>query len=134
MPEQDKKYRIILVDDDRFLLDMYSNKFSKAGHEPEVFFNGSDLLERLRDNSAPKPDIVVLDIVMPEVNGLQVIETMRKENLAPDSIVIMLTNQASDIDIEKAKKWKVHGYIVKATSIPSEVVDTVLEIAESNGK
>jgi CheY-like chemotaxis protein len=134
MPDQDKKYKIILVDDDRFLLDMYVNKFSSAGHDSEVFFSGGELIDRLKDNSLPKPDVIVLDIVMPGVDGLQVIETIHKENLAPGSIIVMLTNQTGDVDIERAKKWGVHGYIVKATSIPSEVVDMVLKIAKDNGK
>ena len=63
---------------------------------------------------------------MPGMDGLELLKIIKQENLAPDSVIIMLTNQADDF--EKAKALGVDGYIIKATTIPSEVVDQVLTI------
>ncbi len=134
MENGDKKYHILMVDDDRFLLDMYVNKFNKAGHKTETFFSGNEFLDRLKDHSLPKPDIILLDIVMPAIDGLDILEKIKNENLAPDSLIVMLTNQSEGDKVEKAKSLGVNGYVVKATSIPSEVVDMVIKIAEENGK
>ncbi len=121
-------YRIYLVDDDRFLLDMYAVKFRAQGHEVTAFPGGKEALEALRDK--PAPDAVLLDVVMPEIDGFQVLETVRKENLAPTAKFIVLSNQGQDSDIEKAKSFNVSGYIIKASAIPSEVYTETISIIE----
>lgn len=123
-------YRIYLVDDDRFLLDMYAVKFKAAGHEVIAFQSGAVLLEALRKD--PAPDALLLDVVMPEIDGFGVLETIRKENLgSPTMKVIMLTNQGQPADIEKATALKVDGYIIKASAIPSEVFSETIRIIEA---
>jgi len=121
-------YRIYLVDDDRFLLDMYAVKFKAAGHTVTAFQSGSAALDALRKE--PAPDALLLDIVMPEIDGFGVLETIRKENLAPNTKVIVLSNQGQESDIERATKLGVAGYIIKASAIPSEVFSETMRIIE----
>lgn len=121
-------YRIYLTDDDRFLLDMYAVKFKAAGHDVTAFSGGNELLAALR--TGPAPDAILLDVVMPEIDGFEALETIRKENLATTSKLIMLTNQGQDSDIEKAKALHVDGYIIKASAIPSEVFAETIAIIE----
>lgn len=121
-------YRIYLVDDDRFLLDMYAVKFKAAGHEVTAFQSGTAALEGLR--KGPAPDAILLDVVMPEVDGFGVLETIRKENLGGSMKIIMLTNQGQPADIERATQFKVDGYIIKASAIPSEVYSETIRIIE----
>jgi CheY-like chemotaxis protein len=121
-------YSVLLVDDDKFLLDMYSLKFSKSGFEVSTASSSTDALRKLREGF--KPDIILLDIVMPVMDGLELLEHIRKEKLSADSVVIMLTNQGQSSDIERAKKLGVDGYIVKASTIPSEVLSEVTDIAK----
>lgn len=118
--------KILFVDDDKFLLDMYTLKFSKAGYDVKTA-DSTDVALRLM-SSGYVPDILLSDIVMPDMDGLQFVERIRKERLAPNSILIMLTNQGSSEDIAKAKSLNVDGYIVKATTIPSEVLHEVEKI------
>jgi CheY-like chemotaxis protein len=66
------------------------------------------------------------------MTGLELLKTIREENLASRSVVIMLTNQSESSDIEAAKALGVEGYIVKASTIPSEVLTEVLKIYEKN--
>lgn len=121
-------YRIYLVDDDRFLLDMYAVKFKNAGHEIEVFQSGEEVIAALREK--PAPDALLLDVIMPGLTGFEVLETVRKEKLAPDAKMIMLTNQGQDTDIDKAKELGAAGYIIKASAIPSEVLSETISIIE----
>ncbi len=122
----DKKYIVFLVDDDRFLLDMYSIKFTKSGHNTKVAGSSFDALKMLREGLVP--DVIVLDIIMPGMDGLELLETIRKEKLILNTVVVMLTNQSQSTEIDRATKLGVVGYIVKASTIPSEVVHEVVEI------
>lgn len=122
-------YRLYLVDDDRFLLDMYAVKFKAAGHEVTAFQSGEEVLAALREK--PAPDAILLDIVMPETDGFEVLETIRKEKLAETAKIIVLSNQGQETDIEKAKALGAAGYIIKASAIPSEVFSETLKIIES---
>ena len=121
-------YRIYLTDDDRFLLDMYAVKFKAAGHAVETFQNGNEVLDMLR--TKPAPDALLLDMVMPEIDGFQVLETIQRENLAPAMKKIVLSNQGQESDIEKAKSLGASGYIIKASAIPSEVYAETIAIIE----
>lgn len=124
-------YRVYLVDDDRFLLDLYAIKFKNAGHEVSVFGSGEDLLTALRKTDTKAPDAILLDLIMPGVGGFGALEAIRKENLALGSKIVILSNQGQDSDIEKAKKLFADGYIIKASAIPSEVLAETLRTIES---
>lgn len=124
-------YHIFLVDDDRFLLDLYAVKFRAAGHEVSVFGSGEDLLNTLRKEGATAPDAILLDLIMPGLGGFGALEAIRKEKLAQGSKVVILSNQGQDSDIEKAKQLSADGYIIKASAIPSEVFAETIRTIES---
>ncbi len=119
----ENKLKILLIDDDKFLLDMYLLKFKRSGLEIDTSANSLAALEKIRQNTY---DIILLDIIMPGMDGLELLKVVRDEKLAPTATVIMLTNQADDY--QKAKELGCDGYIIKATTIPSEVVEQVLSI------
>lgn len=121
-----KNLKVLIVDDDKFLLGMYSLKFANNGYDVETTVGSPAALEKLRGGA--KPDVLLLDIVMPFMDGLELLKKIRDEKLAPGSVIIMLTNQSQSADIEKAKDLDVDGYIVKASTIPSEVLNEVEKI------
>ncbi len=121
--------KILLVDDDTFLLDMYSLKFTKAGYEVKSSDSTENALKMLRDGY--EPDVMLVDIVMPAMDGLEFVAHVRKEALAKNSAIIMLTNQSASEDVARSKKMNIDGYIVKATTIPSEVLGEVEKICQS---
>lgn len=127
-----KKYNIMIVDDDKFLLSMYTMKFSRQGMDVTGIPRPSEALEKLRTGFMP--DILIVDVVMPEMDGVELLAKIREENLAATSVVVVLSNQGQPSDIDRAKAFGINGYIVKATTIPSEVLRQVIEIAEENGK
>lgn len=126
MDNTEKKGKVFIVDDDKFLLGMYSLKFSNNNYEVETTVGSLAALEKLR--AGANPDIVLLDIVMPYMDGLELLKTIRAENLVPNATIIMLTNQSQSSDIERAKELKADGYIVKASTIPSEVMHEMEKI------
>lgn len=92
MTESANKYKILLVDDDQFLVDMYSLKFSQAGHEVSAASSGEEAIEKLQ-NKEYKPDAVVFDLVMPKIDGFQLLREIREQKLVPDAALIVLSNQ-----------------------------------------
>lgn len=126
------KKKILLIDDDKFLLDMYCVRFANEGHEPSGAVGGAQALKLLREGFVP--DIILFDIVMPIMDGHKFLETVKKEGLAKDAVFIMLTNQGQSYDIERAQKLGANGYIIKASTIPSEVVAEALRIYKQNKK
>ena len=125
-----KKYKILMVDDDKFLLNMYETKFKNSGHEITSITSSEEALRKLREGL--NPDVVVLDVVIPSPDGLETLSIIRKEKLASQAAIIMLTNQGESTEIERAQKLGMDGYIVKAALIPSEVVSEVIRIAEEH--
>lgn len=121
--------KILLVDDDSFLLDMYAIKFKKSGYEVKTADSAESGLKAIRDGY--DPGVILVDIVMPGSDGLEMVTTVRKEKLIPNAVVIMLTNQGSSDDVARSNKLNVDGYIVKATTIPSEVLSEVEKICAS---
>ncbi len=121
---EDSKIKILLVDDDKFLLDMYSLKFKKSGIDIDTFSSSTVALDKIREVN--DYNLILLDIIMPGMDGIEILKKIREEKLVPGAKIVMLTNQAEEI--EKAKELGVSGYIIKATTIPSEVVEKVVEI------
>lgn len=128
----DKKYTVLLVDDDKFLLEMYKKKFDLKAAKVDLAIGSTEVLERLR--LGEKPDIIVLDIIMPVMDGIELLGIIRKEKLSPASVIVVLSNESDRSKIERAKALGVSGYIVKATSNPSDVVDEVIKIADLKSK
>ena len=124
MTEETKK-KILILDDDKFLLNMYATKFIAASTEVDTAETGEELLKKLRDGATP--DLILLDIIVPGMSGLEVLELIRKENLIPKTKIIMLTNESSPDEIKKAQELIIDGYIVKAMATPSEVVEQSLK-------
>lgn len=115
--------KILLVDDDTFLLDMYATKFTEAGYAVETAKTVEDALKKLRDGAIY--DVILLDMVMPGLTGTDLLAAVRDEKLGGAPVCVVLSNQGEQSDIEKASSLGSAGYIVKAETIPSEVVERV---------
>ncbi len=122
---EDKK-KILIVDDDTFLLDMYALKFSQNNFDVSTAESGAGALEKLK--SGFQPDIILLDIIMPEMDGFEMLEKINSEKLSQDSVKIILSNRGQQADIDRGNSLGAAGYIVKANSTPAEVIEQVLDI------
>ena len=124
-----KDTTIMIVDDDAFLLDMYALKFSQKNFTVAPALGTPQALEKLQSGTV-HPDILLLDVVMPVMDGFELLEKIKKDNLAPNAMVIILSNLGQDTDIERAIALGADGYIIKASATPSEVVTKVQEIID----
>ncbi len=124
--EKKNSYSILIVDDDVFLLDMYALKFREHGFTVETALGSMAALEKMKNGYAP--DVMVLDIVMPEMDGFELLEKLKDERLGEKTMKIILSNRGQASDIDRGKNLGASGYIVKAKATPSEVVAKVNEI------
>jgi CheY-like chemotaxis protein len=114
--------KILLVDDDAFLRDMYATKFTEQGDVVVGAQNGEQALQLLSDDSF---DLVIMDMVMPGMSGIDFLQAIKKSDFKKEIKCIVLSNQGEESDIQSAHDLGAIGYIVKAESIPSEVVSKV---------
>lgn len=121
----DKK-KILVVDDDSFLLDMYALKFTQSGFDVTAALGALPALEKLRGGFTP--DIMVTDIVMPMIDGFELLEKMKAEGLGKTTVTIILSNRGAESDIKRGQDLGASGYIVKASTTPAEVVTQVSDI------
>jgi len=123
------KATILIIDDDEFLLDMYSLKFRQSGWGVDIAMNPTEAIEKIKDGNLSL-NVVLLDLVMPNMDGFDFLEVVKKENLLKDSQLVVLSNLGQQENIDKAMKLGASGYLVKAYLTPVEVVDKVSELLE----
>jgi len=116
-------HSILIVDDDEFLLDMYSLKFRQSEFDVDVASGGVEALEKIKKGF--KPDAVLFDLVMPDMDGFEFLMNVKKNNLLENSKMVVLTNLGQKEDIEKGAKLGADDYIVKAYFTPTEVVNKI---------
>jgi len=116
------KLKLLIVDDDVFLLDMYSVKFKEAGFQVEVAENGETAIKKLKEIS---PNVILLDVVMPKMDGLETLRQIKKDKLAEGAKIIVLTNLGQKEDVERGLKLGADDYIIKAHFTPTEVLNKV---------
>lgn len=120
-----EKIKVLIIEDEEMLVNMYISKFEKEGYEAEKAANGKLGLEKAQEI---KPDIILLDIMMPEIDGFMVLKNLKNDIDTKNIPVIMLTNLGQEEDIEKGKKLGATDYLVKANLTPAQVVDKVKEV------
>jgi len=123
-----EKRKILIVDDDSFLLDMYALKFSQNNFEVYTGSSAMQALEKLKGGLVP--DVMLTDIIMPEMDGFELLTQINKENLCPNCVKIVLSNKSQQSDIDEGTRLGAAGYIVKANSTPTEVIDQVKNILD----
>jgi CheY-like chemotaxis protein len=121
-----EKKKILIVDDDNFLLDMYALKFSQNNFAVHTASNGAQAIEKLKGGL--DPEIILSDIMMPEMDGFEMLEKINQDNLAPNALKLVLSNRNQQADIDRGTTLGVAGYIVKASSTPMEVITQVQDV------
>lgn len=117
--------KILLVDDDAFLRDMYATKFTECGNEVEMAADSGEALGKI---SEKEYDVVLLDMIMTGMTGIEILQQVVKSDLKRQTKFVILSNQSEPADKTAAKEAGASGYIIKAETIPSEVVKKVEEI------
>lgn len=119
----DSKGTILLVDDDSFIADMFTAQLSMQGYAVHESLTAQDALATLRGGL--KPNAIVFDITMPNMNGIQFLEALNAEHLALGAVRIALTNDGKPGEEEQAMKLGTNAYLVKATTQTPELIATI---------
>lgn len=129
---QKLNFSVYIVDDDQFLLDMYTLKFTEAGCKVEGYTDSEQALNKLREGMCP--DVLILDLVMPKIDGFELLKQLHEAGLCQGMAVVVLSNQGQESDMEQAQQYGIDGYIIKASTVPSEVLSQVTHIYEEKKK
>jgi len=123
------KVKILLIEDEEMLANMYEIKFKNEGFELIKALDGAKGLELSKTTN---PDFILLDIIMPKMDGFSVLKALKDDSATQNIPVMLLTNLGQEEDVKKGKELGAVGYLVKANITPAEVVDKVKkEIAKS---
>lgn len=118
---------ILLVEDDPFLVDIYSTKLKDAGFSIKVAQDGEEALRKIKEIVF---DLILLDIVLPTVNGWEVLRIIRRDPNLKDLKVVVLSNLGEKEEVEKGLEEGATRYLVKAHYTPTEVVKEIKQILE----
>jgi len=118
------KHKILVVDDDVTLLEMYKERLELSGFDVKTATNGEEGIKLVGDF---KPDLILLDIMMPRVNGFDVMESLKKNPDTADIPVLMLTALVQESSKQRAQETGAAGYIIKSETMPGEVIKKIEE-------
>lgn len=117
--------KILIVEDDTFLLDMYATKLSLEGFE---VLSATDGEKGFKVAKEKLPDMVLLDILLPKMDGFMVLKKMKEESATKNIPVILLTNLGQKEDVKKGLALGANDYLIKAHFMPSEVVSKIRKL------
>ncbi len=117
--------KIVIVEDDKPIAQMYEIKFVHAGYEVSIAENG---LEGLVIIEKTKPDAVLLDLMMPEMGGEEMLKKLRSTEWGKNTKVVILTNVSEEEVAKKISSYNISGFIIKAQYTPAQVVEKISNI------
>lgn len=109
---------ILLVEDDLFIRELYQRVLEKSGYRVITAQDGEECLRAIYHN----PDLVLLDIMLPKINGLEVLKRIREDDLVANIPIILLTNLGQEDIMEKASKLDISSYLIKMRIAPNDLV------------
>ncbi len=117
--------KILIIEDDPFLNEMYATKFSQSGFQVEIAADGQQGLKKIKTF---KPDLILLDTVLPKMDGFEILKTVKEDAKLNKIPVVLLTNLGQKEEVEKGLALGADEYIIKAHFTPTAVVAKVKEI------
>jgi len=114
--------KVLIVEDEDIIVGLLEKKLTQEGYEVSIAYNGEEGMEKLR---SVKPDIVLLDIVMPKKSGYEVMEEMSKDPELSKIPIIVISNSGQPVELDKAKNMGAKDWLVKTQFDPKEVVEKV---------
>ncbi len=111
--------KILIIEDEKIIRNLMKKKLIEKGFEVKVAKNGEEGLKKVKSEN---PDLILLDIIMPKMNGFEVLEGMSETEYSNIPVVIV-SNSGQPVEIDKAKEYGVKDWIVKTEFDPKEVID-----------
>ena len=117
--------KILLVEDDPFLIDIYTTKLKDSGFSVQTVADGEEAINKIKEE---KPDLVVLDIVLPHVDGWEILNQIKADEKLKKIKVILLSNLGQKEEVEKGLKLGATKYLIKAHYTPGQVVEEIKKV------
>jgi len=119
---------ILLVEDDPLITEIYETKLKESGFDVETLSDGRNVFKRLKEK---KFDLLVLDIVLPNLTGFEILRKIRKDKDLKNLKIFVLSNLGQRSDVDLAKELGALKYLIKANFTPSEIVQEIQKILVS---
>jgi DNA-binding response OmpR family regulator len=116
--------KVLLVEDDMPMVKMYTTRLMRENLEVQVAYDGEEALKKAMEWL---PDLVVLDLMIPKIGGMEVLEQLHADQRTKDLPVIILSNLSQDQDIERAQQLGAKEFLIKANFTPSQVIEKIKE-------
>ena len=113
---------ILIIEDDKFLRELITRKLLNEAYEVSEAVDGEEGIKKIKEE---KPDLVLLDLILPGIDGFEVLSQMRKESALSSIPVIILSNLGQKEDVEKGLKMGAVDYLIKAHFTPGEIIDKI---------
>jgi CheY-like chemotaxis protein len=119
----ENKKKVMIVEDDSFVMDIYQTKISKEGFDVITAENGAEAIKKLEEGE--KPDLILLDIIMPYMDGLTVLKKIKEKEDLKKIPVVLLTNLSQKEEIQQGFDLGAEDYLIKSHFTPSEVMEKI---------
>lgn len=126
---EDKKIHLLVVEDDEFLVKMYESGLTKEGFDVTTAGNGEEGLQKAGEI---KPDLILLDLIMPKMDGFTCLEKLKEDNAIKRIPVVILSNLGQDSDIKRGMEMGAEGYLIKTDFTVKQVGEKVRKILGIN--
>ena len=126
---EDKKIHLLVVEDDEFLVKMYESGLTKEGFDVTTAGNGEEGLQKAGEI---KPDLILLDLIMPKMDGFTCLEKLKEDNAIKRIPVVILSNLGQDSDIKRGMEMGAEGYLIKTDFTVKQVAEKVRKILGIN--
>jgi two-component system alkaline phosphatase synthesis response regulator PhoP len=114
--------KILIIEDEEVLLGLLQKKLTQEGYQVDVAKDGQAGLARIKED---KPDLILLDIVMPKIGGFEVIEELHKDEELKNIPIIIISNSGQPVELDRAKELGVRDWLIKTDFDPQEVISKV---------
>lgn len=118
---------ILVIEDDSFMASLVSGVFKKAGFNVELAPDGENALKKIKERI---PDLILLDLILPGINGFELLKKFKKSDQTRQIPIVILSNLGSQNEIKKGLKLGAKAYLVKTEILPEEIVEKVKEFLQ----
>ncbi len=123
--------KILIVDDEKIIRNLLSKRLSEEGYRIEIAENGKEAFKKIKES---RPDLIILDLSMPVMNGFEFLRVIEKEEDFSEIPVIALSNSGEKIEIEKISEMGVDDYIIKTEFSLRKIINKVISKIEDSKK
>ena len=113
---------ILIIEDDKFLRELIAQKLTKEGYKMSEAVDGEEGIKKVKSE---QPDLVLLDLILPGIDGFEVLSKMKEDSSLVSIPVIILSNLGQKEDVEKGLKLGAADYLIKAHFTPGEIIDKI---------